>query len=192
MFNLPKHLLVIDVETTGVNPETSSIIQLGACVLNKEGYLEPYTFNEYIRPYTSEWTKEAEQVHQITYGAIQARGLDLAPVLEKFEQWASNYLLGELKGKFWLAQWSSGFDVAMLKNAYETIGKKYPFHYRAFDIASIIRFDLAKKGILYQECGQDKCALALGIEIDKNRLHDALYDAQLAGRMLEKIIKGVK
>ncbi len=190
MFSFPKHLLIVDVETTGTDPETSSIIQLGACILNKKGYLEPYTFNEYIIPYTPEWIEGAEKVHQITYSQIQKKGKPLKEVLERFEQWASDYLLGELKKKFWLAQWSAGFDTSMLKSAYKAIDKNYPFHYRAFDVASIVRFELAKQGKLYQECGEDKCALTLGIKVDKNKLHDALYDAQLSGKMLENLIQG--
>ena len=189
MFKLPKHLLIIDVETTGTNPDTSSIIQLGAVVFSKEGYLEPYTFNEYILPYKPEWTEEAEKVHKITYGQITEKGNPLIEVLERFEQWASNYMLGELKQKFWLAQWSAGFDVSMLKKAYESLGVNYPFHYRAFDIASIVRIELARRGRLHQKCGEDKCALALSIKVDETKLHDALYDAQLSGKMLEEIIK---
>lgn len=191
MFSLPKHLLIIDVETTGVNPDTSSIIQLGACVFNKNGYLEPYTFNEYILPYTSEWTEEAEKTHQITHGQLLKKGKPLIKVLEKFEQWASNYMLGELKQKFWLAQWSAGFDVSMLKKAYESLGNKYPFHYRAFDIASVVRLELARRGRLHQKCGEDICAIKLGIKVDETKLHDALYDAQLSGKMLEEIIKEI-
>jgi len=190
MFSLPKHLLIVDVETTGTNPDTASIIQLGACVFNKEGYLEPYTFNEYILPYTSEWTKEAEKVHQITRSQIQEKGKPLFQVLDEFERWASNYMLGELKKKFWLAQWSAGFDVSMLRSAYKVIGAEIPFHYRAFDIASIVRLELARRGKLQQKCGEDKCALALGIKVDETKLHDALYDAQLSGRMLENLIQG--
>ncbi len=188
-FVLPKSLIIIDVETTGTDIEHSSIIQLGACILHKEGYLESYTFNEYILPYLPTWTKEAQKVHGISYTKIQEIGKPIKEVLEDFENWLARFCIEDIQSHFWLAQWGANFDVPLLKKAYESAERRFPFYYRTFDLASIIRFELAKQGKLYQECGEDKCALALGIKVDKTKLHDALYDVQLSGKMLEKIIK---
>lgn len=194
MFQLPKHLIIIDVETTGTNIEHSSIIQLGAVVFNKQGYLSSHTFREYIIPYTPEWTSGAEKIHKISYTKIQEIGKPLKQVLSEFEQWASTYLLCDDKigYNYWLAQWSCGFDVGLLQNAYKSANRPYPFHYRVFDIASIVRFELAKREKLEMKCGEDICAKTLGIELEEAKLHDGLYDAKLAGKMLEKIIKESK
>lgn len=202
MFKLPKDLIIIDVETSGTNPETASIIQLGACIFNKDGYLErgleggetryliqpKVSFNEYIKPYTDEWTEGAYEIHRIEKSFLEHKGLDLNHVLELFEVWASP-IWADLKKRYWLAQWGNGFDTNMLRAAYKKANREYPFHYRAFDIASIVRIHLAKQGKLYMKCGENKCAKALGIQVYNTRLHDALYDAQLSGLMLEKIAK---
>lgn len=203
LFRLPKSLIIFDVETSGTDPETASIIQLGACVFNKKGYLERglegletrqliqpgVAFNEYIKPYTNEWTEESYKIHRIEKEYLEERGKDLETVLQLFEVWIAS-IWDWIKKDYWLAQWGSGFDTNMLRAAYRKIGREYPFHYRAFDIASIVRFHLAKQGKLYVKCGENKCARALGIQVYDTQLHDALYDATLSGLMLEKIARG--
>ena len=77
----------------------------------------------------------------------------------------------------------------MLQNAYSFLKRDYPFHYRSFDVASIVRFELAKRKQLFMKCGENKCARALGIEVDNAKLHDGLYDATLSGLMLEKLAR---
>ena len=194
MFKFPKDLIIFDVETSGTDPETSSIIQLGAVIFDRNGHLfrngggEIYSFNEYVKLYTKEWSEEAFEIHKIEKSYLQERGKDIETVLQLFEVWASP-IWDDLKNRYWLAQWSCGFDTNMLKGAYKKVDREYPFHYRSFDIASIIRFELARRGKLFQKCGENKCAEALGIEVKDIRLHDALYDAQLSGQILERIIK---
>ena len=195
MFKLPKSLIIFDVETSGINPETSSIVQLGAVIFNKNGHLEEdfkssyYTFNEYVKPYTDEWEEEACNIHKIKRAFLENNGKDINRVLKLFEFWISPFN-EDLKKKYWLAQWSCGFDTSMLTAAYKKIEREYPFHYRSFDVASIVRWHLAKQGKLFQKCGEDVCARALGIKVYDTQLHDALYDSTLSGLMLEKIIKG--
>ena len=193
MFQLPKSLLIIDVETTGTSVENSSIIQLGAVVFTKEGNIEPNTFCEYIIPYKKEWDKEAEKIHGIELGKLKEIGKPIETVLNEFEAWGKMFCsYCNLQGKFWLGQWGANFDVPLLKNAYKAVNKPYPFHYRVFDIASIVRLELAKRGKLEIKCGEDKCAHVLGINFETSKLHDALYDAMLSAKMLEKITKGSK
>lgn len=190
MFKFPKDLIIFDVETSGTNPETSSIIQIGAVIFDKNGKLfDKYYFNEYVKLYTNEWSEEAYNIHKIDKTFLENYGKDLETVLKLFEVWASP-VWDDLKKRYWLAQWGSGFDTNMLREAYKKVNREYPFHYRSFDIASIVRFELARSGKLFQKCGEEKCAKALGIEVFDTQLHDALYDAQLSGLMLEKITKG--
>lgn len=192
MFKFPKDLIIFDVETSGTD-ETASIIQLGAVIFDRNGHLfrngkEIYSFNEYIIPYTLTWDEEASKIHKIEKSFLYKKGLQLERALELFETWASP-IWADLEKRYWLAQWSCGFDTNMLQNAYAFLRREYPFHYRSFDVASIVRFHLAKQGKLFMKCGEDKCARALGIEVKDIQLHDALYDAQLSGLMLEKITR---
>ncbi len=188
MFKFPKDLLIIDVETSGTN-ENASIIQLGAVIFDKNGKLCNTEFNKYIIPYTLEWSQDAYKIHKIEQSFLNKNGHLLENVLKAFENWASCYGMFDLKKKYWLAQWSCGFDTIMLQKAYSIIKRQYPFHYRSIDIASIVRFELANRAKLKVKCGAKICARVLGIEINESNLHDALYDAKLAGQMLEKLIR---
>lgn len=191
-FNICKDLLILDVETTGVD-EKSSIIQLSAVIFTKEGKLANCEFNQYIIPYTLNWSEEAYQVHKLTKEFLVKNGRHLNDVLESFENWASCHNSFDLKKKYWLAQWSGGaFDTNMLQNAYECASKKYPFHYRVIDVSSIVRFELANRGKLEIKCGEKECAEALGIDVEDSKLHDGLYDARLSGQMLERLVRGGK
>lgn len=184
----PKNLLIIDVETSGVTDD-ASIIQLGAVIFKKEGELSNDTFNRYIKPYNKEWSYEAQEIHGLTKEFLNKKGTNINIVLKEFQDWCSRLGMYNLKKHYWIAQWGSGFDTRMLSNAYKYIKKDYPFYYRAIDIASIVRFNLANKGLLENKCGEKACAIALNLELEKSKLHDGLYDAYLSGRMLEKIIK---
>jgi DNA polymerase III epsilon subunit-like protein len=188
MFNFPKDLLIIDVETSGTD-ENASIIQLGAVIFDKSGKLCNTEFNKYIIPYTLEWSEDAYKVHKIERSFLVKNGMILEDALHAFEEWASCHGSWDLKKKYWLAQWSCGFDTNMLQNAYAIAKREYPFHYRAIDVASIVRFELANRGRLKVKCGEKKCAEALDIEIVETKLHDALYDAKLSGQMLEKLAR---
>ena len=164
--------------------------QLGAVIFDQRGKLCNTSFNQYIIPYTVQWSEEAFKIHKITRSFLVKNGKLLKDVIEQFEDWASCHGMFELKKKYWLAQWSgSGFDTDMLQQAYKILNKKYPFHYRTIDISSIVRFELANRGKLNVKCGEADCADSLGIEIEKSKLHNAFYDAQLSGKMLEKLIR---
>ena len=189
MFSLPKDLLIIDTETTGI-ASNASIIQLGAVIFEKSGKLCNTEFNQYIIPYTLNWEKEASKIHKLTRPFLIKNGYQLKDAIEDFEDWANCFGMFELKKKYWLAQWSgNGFDTNMLQNAYAILKRPYPFHYRVIDISSIVRMELANRGKLKVTCGLTDCAEALGIDVDENKLHDGLYDARLSGQLLEQLVR---
>lgn len=197
-FRLPKSLVIFDLEATGTNTETASMIQIGAIIMNKEGKINEKSFNKYVLPYTPEWTEGAEKVHGISLSKLQKIGQPLEEVLSQFELWLIHlmnksggltHLWKKIAHSYYLAQWSCGWDVTILGNAYKHLNRKFPFHWKQFDIASIVRWELAKRGELYKKCGEAKCAWRLGVEVDKEKQHDGLYDAQLTGLILEKLIE---
>ena len=180
---LDRGLIVLDVETTGTSPETSSIIQIGVVKLSSS--LEHIdSFSCYVKPYTTEWTEGAFNVHHISQNFLQEKGLVLTDALEQLEKFV------EYKFRdYYIAQWSASFDNAMLKQAYQYAyggtDYKYPYAYRVFDIASFVRLYLGSLEILPKKRVSLKdCAELLKISIDKSRLHDALYDAEVTAEVL--------
>ena len=91
-----------------------------------------------------------------------------------------------------LSQWSCGWDVKYLQHAYKRAGKEFPFGYKQVDIKSIVTFCLASIGQIRKKgTGEQYCAKKLGIIVKEKSLHNALYDAQLAGQMLEIIARRI-
>jgi len=180
-FRLDHDLIIFDVETTGTDPKTASIIQIGACKFSKEGKIH-HTFNTYIKPYKPEWSLEAQKVHGITPLFLTINGDCVKIALTDFHEWVKS-----VSKKHYLAQWSCGFDTEMLKSAYEYAGIDYPFHYRAYDIASIVKFHLSCQGMIPENLVH--CARSLKIDTNKFKAHNALDDAKMTALCLQEIVK---
>lgn len=179
-FNLDKDLIIIDLETTGVSPATSSMIQLGACVFTRKGQVGD-CFNIYVKPYKPEWTLQSEQIHRISQLFLHKNGVSVSEALERFINWTE--IASE---KFYIAQWSCGFDTNILKSAFEFSKIEYPFSYRSYDIASIVRFHLALQGKKPE--GLSRTAKTLKIDMTGFKAHNAEHDAKITALCLEKVV----
>lgn len=182
MFKLDKDLIIIDVETSGSNFKTSSIIQLGAVEFSKAGEWTGRFFDSYIKPYTDEWSEKAAQIHRIKKEFLLEKGKDIKDALIDFQEF-----IGKGANEFYIAQWSCGFDTGMLQQAYSKSDLSYPFHYRSYDIASIVRFFLAFKSSKHVSSLSD-CAKALNIDTSNYNHHNAAHDAMLTAVCLKKVI----
>jgi DNA polymerase III epsilon subunit-like protein len=183
---LDRGLLVLDVETTGTNPETSSIIQIGVIKLsNNLDFVD--SFSCFVKPYTDEWSEEAFNVHRISKDFLNEEGNahNIQTALELLEKFV-DYKFRD----YYIAQWSSSFDIAMLRSAYnkaytDVKDAKFPYAYRVFDIASFVRLYLASLEILPKKRVSLKdCAEILKLEVDRSQLHNASYDALLTSQVL--------
>ena len=184
MFKLDRDLIVIDLETSGVTDQ-SSVIQIGAVRFTKYGELktEEY-FDALVKTYNPEWSSEAEAVHGMSKAYVDQNGMSIHDALTHFSKWVY-----DVSRKYcYLAQWSCGFDVAMLERAYKYAGFKFPFTHRAYDIASITRFYIARKGYNPSKGLADTHRL-LGVDNRSFKSHYALDDAKMAGLCLEKVIQ---
>jgi len=120
---------------------------------------------------------------------LEKTGIPIEVALKRFEDWIST--TRSIRNHFYLAHWSAGFDSLMLRKAYELAGRKFPFIRRTYDIASIVRFYLAARDKLDKHSSVGTCAALLGIEVNRSRLHDAGYDAWLAGMCLVKVAEEI-
>jgi len=182
-------LIVFDVEATGKNPDTASIIQIGATVVKMRKFETVCirTFNEYIRPYTDVWEERAERVHGITREYLEEHGIRLVVALRSFTNWIRDCGFGDLRKNIYLATWGSGYDVTLLRRAYEYADLPYPFHYRTYDIASAVRVFLSVITGIGKKQGEFLCARKLGIDVEGYIEHDAKYDALVAGECLAEV-----
>jgi DNA polymerase III epsilon subunit-like protein len=196
MFKLDRDLIIIDVETTGTSYETSSVIQLGAVRFRKDGEIGS-SFMRYIKPYKEEWNIESAGVHKITRTFLEEKGQIITHALHDFEDWVTEATFQKsYYDDVYIAQWACGFDFNMLLSAYQycfdetKIKDKFPFTFRSYDIASIVRFVLACQGKkTYYGC--HKCARMLGVNTGIYKAHDALDDAKITAECLKKAIEYV-
>ena len=183
IFTLDRDLIVFDLETSGIS-ENASILQIGAVRFSKKGKIQSEeTFNQYIVPYTDEWTEQAYNVHGLKKEFLYKNGRELDEVITNFNKWIYQNTARDI----YLAQWSCGFDVQMLANAHKTLNIKFPFSHRSVDIASIFIFYIATQGGNTSK-GLFECCKFLGIDTKTFKAHDALCDAYLTAQALERVI----
>lgn len=110
----PPFVVVIDVETTGLDPAKHSVIEIGAVVLDSLDAVAPLEFVAEVRAdWWREWDEEAGQVHGITR-AVAEDPARLAPAraLAMLLEW----LLAIGGGRrAILAGMNPGFDLAFLR-----------------------------------------------------------------------------
>jgi DNA polymerase III epsilon subunit-like protein len=181
---LDRSLVVIDLESSGKNPDTASMIQIGMVILDKNALKVSNGFSKYVNPYTPVWEEEAEGVHKLSKGFLKQFGCDVGLALKQLEE-----TIGDNLKHYNLAMWSNGWDIQLLRNAYQHSGREFPFSHRSYDIASFVRIYLrANKMLGRDKAGLVNCARSLGIDTDPFAQHDAYHDALLAARVLQETI----
>ena len=177
---LTKRLLLIDVETTGVNPISDCIVQIASCVLSRGALHEEECFSSLVRP-VSPISPEAEKIHGLTEHTLRDAP-PLAEALKSFDSYAPHdaFLCGH----------NVSFDVAFLKEAYRRVGIPYSFDYHTIDIWSIAFFVLGSEGIELEAYNLDALCTLFGLARKKH--HDALEDVHLSAAILRHLFAEVR
>lgn len=125
-------LVVIDVETGGLDCEKHSILTLGAVVW-RDGKLSPVFHMHILEPDPSV-TPEALKVNGITEEDMK-HGMSPSFVITAFEAWLKEQ---GVKGRATLGGHNiAGFDMGFLRRLYRLGGKKLPFDYHVLDTMSL-------------------------------------------------------
>ena len=178
MFN--KKLIVLDLECTGSDWRYYDIIQMGAVKVD-ESLNTLSTFCEMVSPMGDIYQEAAQKVHKIDFNYAKENGLSLEDCISKFEAWCGDPHV------YYLCSWGVMFDISYLQEAYRKVNRKYPFSYRTYDAASVVRFFVASMGLLHKRCGEGACAKVLGISTEHEKKHNALYDSELTVRLLQEV-----
>lgn len=129
--------VMVDLETTGTQPENTHIIQIAAVRFNlAEGTIDPKFFNRCLAPspnrFWDEGTRDWWMKMPDVLASIYARMESPAKVMRDFAAW------GEVGGAFWSKPTS--FDFPFLQSYCREFEVKMPFHYRyAMDQNTFIR-----------------------------------------------------
>ena len=169
-------LLVIDTETTGLDPTQHACIELGAVLLDRKLEIVK-EFSEVIIPRPgAKITQEAMDINKITSEEL-ANGLGYRETTVEFNKLFSIGPIPKLAG------WNVGFDVAFLKMLYEKSLLAWPFGFHYLDIQSIYSFCSRYQTISLKVAVQNQLGEIQG--------HRALDDAKHTARILASIESNV-
>ena len=166
-------LIIIDTETTGLNPELNNIIQLAAV-----DYDDP---NSYFNMYSNIVTTmepEAQQKHGLTPEKLTKLGaVDIIQLLLEFELFINQY-----DDDILLAGWNPGFDYSFLRCYYKRANlQMHRIQYKTLDVFSLC-------WLINKNLSSLNDAVAYFIASSRNQNHDALQDALLTRSILYEVI----
>lgn len=176
-----------DVETTGLDPIKSGIIQLSGLLIKEDKIIAE--FNEYINPLTYNKEIIVDQValeinHLTNYKEFQSAKIVLAKFMDFF---VKNCPRDKVK---LFGYNNSTFDKYFLEELFYDQGKDFCtyFHYKQIDIFELVK-SLQYMKLMPKSFNQKLGTIGelLGIEF-KGNLHDSLTDSYLT-RDVYKIIE---
>lgn len=183
-----------DVETTGTKSNRHSIHQLSG-IIEVDGVIVE-EFNYKVRPHPkAEITKEAMSVCGKTEKEILAypeSSIVFAAFTNLLKKYVDPY---EKTSKAWLIGFNNrSFDDLFLRMFFEL--NKNPYYNSWFWSDSIDVLCLASEYLMDRRTSMPsfklkRVALELGLLVDENELHDALFDARIT-RDIYRIVTGIE
>ncbi len=164
-------ILIIDVETTGVDPLKHATIEIGAMLLDRD--LNPLKeFTTFITP----WAGAEIQPEAMAVNGISEADLLSAPsIAEVVEQFDCIFQPGARK--LFLCGWNVWFDHGFLRMMYAKAERPWPFRSRMLDMQSIVTFHA---GINPQSQADTVKRL-----LNEQQSHRALGDVQQVAKLLK-------
>ncbi|MCY4485092.1 MAG: 3'-5' exonuclease [Spirochaetaceae bacterium] len=178
--NVSKPILVVDVETTGLDPAKDTVVQIAACKLDGDARLDDPPFVTYVRPDTR-ISDTAEAVHGLKLTDLRTAP-SIAEAIRAFNEYAPPDAI--------LCGHNIAFDVAFLKAAYTSVGIGFPFDYHLLDVWSVSFFLLETQRIKLNP--HNLSALCDLYGIPRGHKHDALEDVQATALILSRMFDTVR
>lgn len=180
-------MIVVDVETTGLDPKKHSIVSIGAVDFenpNYQFYMECHAWDG------AEISKSALDVNGFGEGdVIGASKISLEDAIEDFIEWADGCVDKTLAGV------NPSFDRDFLKESAEKAGIKWDFAYRTVDLHSICFSHYLSREVgvpmknSHTGITSDKTYEYVGLP-DEPKPHNALTGAKMESEAFSRLIKG--
>ena len=175
---MPRYIS-LDTETSGVDFCSSQVIQCGCIFLDKD--MQPVQKKEWNINYKDDfsWSEEAAEVHRIDKEKSRTHGVEPEVFLKELEQEISKYYKDE---EVHIIAVNGYFDYLMLQLLWSRYRKdEFILSRRILDLTSL---SLTIIGV----AGVSSIAEYLGISVDENKAHSALYDAELHLKIFYSLI----
>ncbi len=173
------NLIALDVETTGLDPQTCSIVSIGAVHVasGKEFYIE-------CAPWLgAEVSDGALKVNGFTHEYLNTLTLNEEGAIMQFLTWVSNFGLAPL-----MLAHNSAFDKSFIAEACKRAGLTSPFGFRTVDVHSIVYAHMVRTVITPPTTlSLNKCLEYLGLPVEPTP-HNALTGAKCNVALWQKVI----
>lgn len=188
---MSNHILALDLETTGLPEDKPSIIEIGCIHYNGEDRV-----SEYQLRFQPKWDHNislgALKVNKATPKTLQA-GIANSEGMKQFVQYLCTKVFPVIENKkLKVLGQNVGFDIQLLKAALEESGFN-GWHYifdRSIIDTSVIGGFLRQSGtIKLEKMSLEALAEVLGVQVEKEKLHTALYDAELSAKCYFAMLK---
>jgi DNA polymerase III epsilon subunit family exonuclease len=164
---------VVDLETTGIDPETDRIVQMAAIVVDGTGKVVE-SFDTIVKPESpEEYVHGAEHIHGISQAQV-ARGMPLRDALVQLRT-ISN-------GKFFTAH-NAQFDIGFIHAESQRVG---------FDMtvdSCVDTLQLARRTDVNRTRKHTLDALCAHYGIERERAHEAKADATATAELLFHLMR---
>ena len=178
--NVSKPILVVDVETTGLDPSKDTVVQIAAYKLNGDTRLGDRPFVTYVKP-EIRISDKAEAVHGLKLTDLRTAP-SITEAIRAFNEYAPPDAI--------LCGHNIAFDAAFLKAAYTTAGLEFPFDYHLLDVWSVSFFLLETQRIKLDP--HNLTALCDLYGIPRGHKHDALEDVRATALILCRMFDAVR
>lgn len=168
--------IIIDIETSGVDPKASALLEICAVVLEIDdaGYFKPGDyFFEHILPFEgAHLDPKSLEFNQIDPFQPLRFAVDEKTALTKLFAPIQRAVKKQQCQRAVLVGHNAWFDLLFLNAAIQRCKLSSPFHaFTCFDTATL-------GGVIYGQTVLAKAAHAAGIAFNPNEAHSAIYDAQ--------------
>mgnify|MGYP001568271871 FL=1 len=181
-------MIIVDIETTGLNPYKHSICEIGAIKFEDPSKF----FHKFVRiDNNNEIDQKSLEINGQTEKSVRDHNRQSQiSVLKDFFEWIKNqkdfYVAGENVGIF---------DLMWIKSKAEIYNLTYPFQYRSFDLntAATMKYE-ETHGKLPIVDGKNQMSLDSIIEFVglkyERKIHNALEDCKLEAEAISRIRQG--
>lgn len=178
--------VVIDIETSGVNPEHNALLEICAVfvTMDENGvFRKGEHIYENILPFEGSKLDAAslefnniDPYQPLRFAVTENEALEKLFALVSKKVGEANCTRAVLVGH------NAWFDLLFLKAATARSKLKFPFHsFTCFDTATL-------SGLVYKQTVLSKAMTAAGIKFDSNEAHSAIYDANKTAELFCAIL----
>jgi DNA polymerase III epsilon subunit-like protein len=177
---LDKDMIIVDIETTGRHGMLYSVCEIGAAKVDRDlNVYDAFHSSKYIKPLEAKFLEESMNTHGITKELlVDAPGFE--EVINEFIEWTGP------KGECALASWGIAFDFPFMQCQFYKLHKRWPFHYRYFDLRTVFKWEAILKGDYERRSLKDYCDL-YEVKYDKDEYHTAIGDVKMTVALFKKL-----